>query len=216
MSGNSSFWRGTGVVATLRLLSKPDLIPAGNEKGVDAFACNHVRLLRGRLRLPDHARPARSAGARDRRRLEPAAPCRTRARTAARFTVLGRRITMTTGGAAWQNCERVGRCRRCAEAVVARVVTAILRDGRAAGVCAVKGPKRPQITGVASGTEALDARRCPPRHDLHGMKANMESASRTSVWETGHFPPCAVAANGTENTPATSCSAARYPQPAAS
>ena len=32
-----------------------------------------------RLRLPDHARPARRAGARDRHRLEPAAPCRTRA-----------------------------------------------------------------------------------------------------------------------------------------
>ena len=32
-----------------------------------------------RLRLPDHARPARRAGARDRHWLEPAAPCRTRA-----------------------------------------------------------------------------------------------------------------------------------------
>ena len=32
-----------------------------------------------RLRLPDHACPARRAGARDRHRLEPAAPCRTRA-----------------------------------------------------------------------------------------------------------------------------------------
>ena len=49
------------------------------EKGVDAFACNQVRLLLAGLRLPDHARPARRAGARDRHRLEPAAPCRTRA-----------------------------------------------------------------------------------------------------------------------------------------
>ena len=32
-----------------------------------------------RFRLPDHARPARRTGARDRHRLEPAAPCRTRA-----------------------------------------------------------------------------------------------------------------------------------------
>ena len=49
------------------------------EKGVDAFACNQVRLLLAGFGYLDHARPARRAGARDRHRLEPAAPCRTRA-----------------------------------------------------------------------------------------------------------------------------------------
>ena len=49
------------------------------EKGVDAFACNQVRLLLAGFGYLGHARPARRAGARDRHRLEPAAPCRTRA-----------------------------------------------------------------------------------------------------------------------------------------
>ena len=49
------------------------------EKGVDAFACNQVRLLLAGFGYRIHACPARRAGARDRHRLEPAAPCRTRA-----------------------------------------------------------------------------------------------------------------------------------------
>ena len=49
------------------------------EKGVDAFACNQVRLLLAGFGYQIMRRPARRAGARDRHRLEPAAPCRTRA-----------------------------------------------------------------------------------------------------------------------------------------
>ena len=46
------------------------------EKGGDAFACNQVRLAARRLRLPDHARPARRPRTRDRHRVEPEAATR--------------------------------------------------------------------------------------------------------------------------------------------
>ena len=62
----------------------------------------------------------------------------------------------------------------------------------APGVCAVTARKA--VIGVASGPEPRHARRYLPRHDLHGMKANMESASHVSVWDVGYLPPCAVAA----------------------
>ena len=49
--------------------------------------------------------------------------------------------------------------------------------------------------GAASGPEPPHARPELPRHDLHVMKANMESASHASAWGIGHFPPCAVTAS---------------------
>ena len=59
------------------------------------------------------------------------------------------------------------------------------------GVCAVRARKA--VIGVESGPESRPARVCLPRHDLHGIEANMGSASRASGWEIGYFPRSAVA-----------------------
>ena len=63
----------------------------------------------------------------------------------------------------------------------------------ASGIRAMKARKA--VIGVASGPDPPHARRELARHDLHDMKANMESASRASAGEIGHFPPCAAAAS---------------------